>query len=110
MMSTRATAGDRGDRRLRSVGELDLRKEAIEALTKLVPDAPLSRIKKDEWGVLLRQSDQYRVDSNHALRMANSLSLSPFTVGSNLHIDREHLRDVVQGGYIREITRAHGRE
>jgi hypothetical protein len=91
------------------VGKLDLRKEAIEALTRLVPDAPVSRIKKDEWGVLLRLTDHYRVDSYHALRMAKGLSLSPFTVGSNLHIDREHLRDVIQAD-LHKITRAHGEE
>jgi hypothetical protein len=78
------------------VGKLDLRNEAIKALAKLVPEAPISRIEKDEWGALLRLTDRHRVDSYHALRMAKSLSLNPFTVGSNLHIDREHLRQVVQ--------------
>ena len=64
MMSTCATAVDRGDRRLRSVGELDLRKEAIEALTKLVPDAPLSRIhNRGNHGASARNSDCSSRDS-----------------------------------------------
>jgi hypothetical protein len=78
------------------VGKLDLRKDAIEALAKLVPGAPISRIEKDKWGALLRLTERRRVGSYHALMMTKSLSLNPFNVGSNLHIDRGHLRREVQ--------------
>jgi hypothetical protein len=78
------------------IAMLDLREDAIKALAKLVPSAPIDRIKKDEWGVLLRLTDRHRVGSYYALRMTKSLSLNPSSVGSNLHIDLDDLQREVQ--------------
>jgi hypothetical protein len=78
------------------VGVSDLRTDAIKALATLVHNAPIARIEKDEWGVLLRLTNHRRVDSYHALLMTKSPSLNPFTVGSNLHMDRVHLRSAIQ--------------
>lgn len=78
------------------VGKSNLRQVAIKALPRLVHNAPIQRIKRDEWGVFLRLTDSRRVGSYHALSMVEGLSLNPFSVGSNLHIDRTHMRSEIQ--------------
>jgi hypothetical protein len=77
------------------IGGFDLREDAIKALAKLVPQAPIARIKEDKWGALLRLTRRRRVKYT-ALRMEKGPPLKPFNLGSNLRLDRVHLRREVQ--------------
>ncbi len=77
------------------VGELDLKKDAIKAIKKFLSKKQINKIKKDKLGALLRLTQNQKLDSYHSLRMTKSLSLDPFSVGSNLHLDRDHLEQKV---------------
>jgi hypothetical protein len=77
------------------LGALDIRRTAIDALATLAPKAPLERLNKDELGALLRLAPNGRATSYHALKRVDSLSLNPFTRGSNLHLDREDMRRAI---------------